>query len=527
MRTRRLVGSCAASSSSTPEPTHTSCPTNSESTVTVMSDLITPRGSYINGGWRRSSGSASLELINPATEESLGRVTDATSADVDDAVAAASAAFAAWSATSAEERIAVMNRVAVAVSERAEELSRLQSLQMGAPLVSARAAVQASSNLLRAYMDAANVLSWEYIRRDAWGQSLMRREPVGVVAAISPWNFPLATALNKMVPALLAGCSIVMKPAPEAPLEVGIFGEICSEAGLPDGVLNVLMGGREAGEALVGHRGVHKITFTGSTAAGRRVAQVAAERFARVSLELGGKSAAIVLDDVDLAAAVPIIAGANFGNSGQACYSLSRVLVPSARHDEFVDAVAEVAARHVLGDPLDEATTIGPLVADRQRARVLHYLETAERQGATVAVGGGRPAYLERGYFIEPTVLVGVDNTMTVAREEIFGPVMSVIPYDSVEEAVAIANHSDFGLHGGVFTTDPERGLAVAKQVVTGSIAINRHGTNPSAPFGGVKMSGMGREHGAEGIGSFLETKTYVLPPEMYDSMKASGTREG
>jgi aldehyde dehydrogenase (NAD+) len=491
-----------------------------------MSDLFTPRGSFISGDWRPSTGSAHLELINPATEETLGQITDATSDDVAAAVASASAALPAWGSTTIEQRIEVMEKVATLLAERSEELARLQSLQMGAPITSARGALGASRNLLRAYIDASARLPFEYLRQDAWGQSLMRREPVGVVAAITPWNFPLATAINKMAPALLAGCSVVLKPAPEAPVELGIFAEICVEAGLPDGVLNILMGGREAGEALVSHPDVNKVTFTGSTLAGKKVAQIAAERFARMSLELGGKSAAIVLDDVDMDAAVPVIAGANFGNAGQACISLSRVLVSERRYDEFVDAAAAVASAHVLGDPLDESTTLGPLVAARQQTRVLHYLDTAERQGAKAVVGGGKPDHLDRGYFIQPTVLAGVNNSMTVAREEIFGPVMCVIPYSSVEEAISIANDSDFGLHGGVFTTDPERGLNVAKQVVTGSITINRHGANPSAPFGGVKMSGVGREHSIEGIDAFCETKTYVIPPEFYDSLKATGIPE-
>jgi aldehyde dehydrogenase (NAD+) len=491
-----------------------------------MTDVFEPRGSFIDGGWLPSTGAAVLPLINPASEAVRGYVTDATAQDVDAAVASAAAALAGWSLVPLEQRIEILERVADALNARAEELALLQTAQMGAPLRTSRAAVGAGASLLRSYLDSARELAFEYLRRDSVGQSLMRREPVGVVAAISPWNFPLATAMNKIAPALLAGCSVIAKPAPEAPLELGVLAEICIEAGLPDGVLNILMGGREAGETLVRDPRVAKVSFTGSTLAGQRVAQICAERFARTSLELGGKSAAIVMDDANFDEAAPIIAAANFANSGQACIALSRVLVSERRYDEFVDAVVPLAEKQVVGDPLDETTTVGPLVAERQRDRVLRYLDTALDEGAKVATGGRAPAYLERGFYIEPTVLTEVDRSMTVAQEEIFGPVMSVIRYSDLDDAVRIANATQYGLHGGVFTTKPEAGLELAKRVVTGTIGINRFSTNPSAPFGGVRMSGIGREHGVEGIAAFCETKTYVVPADVYDSMKERGIEE-
>lgn len=339
------------------------------------------------------------------------------------------------------------------------------------------------------------------------------REPVGVVAAISPWNGPLFLSLVKVVPALLTGCSVVAKPAVETPLTGFVLGELLQRAGIPDGVVSILPADRDAGQHLVAHPGIDKVTFTGSTAAGRRIAATCGEHLKRVSLELGGKSAALALDDVEVDVLVPALLAGSFYNSGQACNALTRLVVHRSRHDEVVDALIDGVKGLVVGDPADPKTQIGPMASATQRARVESYIEAGRAEGATVACGGGRPADLPRGWYVEPTVFTGVDNSMRVAQEEIFGPVLSVIPFDGGDEAaVAIANDSDYGLHGAVFTADPERALAVARRVESGTFTINGYLTNTAAPFGGLKASGLGREFGPEGLGEFLEYRTINDP---------------
>jgi len=339
------------------------------------------------------------------------------------------------------------------------------------------------------------------------------KEPVGVVGAIAPWNVPLFIAAAKLAPSLVAGCTVVYKPAPETPFDAFRLAEIFTEAGLPKGVLSVIPAGREVSEHLVKHPGVDKISFTGSGVGGKRIGGLCGERLKRCTLELGGKSAAIILDDADLSTAIPTLLPNAIMNNGQACISQTRILAPRARYDEVVDALVASVAGLPVGDPLDPETAVGPVVAERQRARIEGYFDSGREEGATVALGGGRPAGLDKGWFVEPTVFSNVDNKMKIAQEEIFGPVLVVIPYDGDEQAVEIANDSNYGLSGSVWTADNDRGLGIARQVRTGTYMLN--GGTPidfATPFGGYKESGVGREFGPEGLESFLEKKSISLP---------------
>jgi betaine-aldehyde dehydrogenase len=340
---------------------------------------------------------------------------------------------------------------------------------------------------------------------------LVRHEPVGVVAAIVPWNVPLFTAALKLGPALAAGCTVVLKPAPETPLDAYLLAEVIEASGLPEGVVNIVAAGREAGEHLVCHPGVDKVGFTGSTAAGRRIASLCGERLKRFTLELGGKSAAVILDDADIAATMAGLVPAAFMNNGQACVAQTRILAPAERYDEVAEALVEAVRAMTVGDPLDPTTVIGPLVAARQRDRVEGYIAAGIEEGAKPAIGGnGRPA--RPGWFVEPTVFIGANNQMRIAREEIFGPVVAVIPYEDTEDAIRIADDSDYGLSGSVWTADVSRGLEVARRVRTGTFGVNGSGMDFGAPFGGFKSSGIGRELGPEGLTHYLEDKTITLP---------------
>lgn len=339
----------------------------------------------------------------------------------------------------------------------------------------------------------------------------MRREPIGVVAAIIPWNFPQSLTMFKVAPALAAGCTVVVKPAPETVLDAYQLADAAQEAGLPPGVLNIVTGGREIGSYLVAHPGVNKVAFTGSTAAGRAIGETCGRLLRPVTLELGGKSAAIVLDDADLVEVARGLSWASLLNNGQTCYLSSRILAPRSRYRETVDAVANLASSLTVGDPADPATRVGPLVSERQRRSVETYIETGKREGATVAAGGGRPSHLDRGWFVEPTVFADLDNSATVARQEIFGPVLTVLPYDDLDDAVAIANDSDYGLGGTIWTADPDKGLELARRIETGSIGVNFFDLDIldiGAPFGGVKASGLGRELGPEGLNAYVGLKS-------------------
>jgi acyl-CoA reductase-like NAD-dependent aldehyde dehydrogenase len=496
--------------------------------VHALRDLYAPPGFYVDGGWKPAGGGP-LQVVSPATEDLLFSYVGASEADVDRAVRSARRAFdeGPWPRFALDERIAILEHALELVRPRRNEFALMTTLQMGAPITAARMLIDSGLAGFGLYLGAARGIGLEKVRRDTDAQALVRKEPVGVVAAIMAWNGTFGAAITKLVPPLLAGCTVVAKPAPETPCEASLLVALFSEAGVPPGAVNLVTGGRDTGAALVTHPEVDKIAFTGSTATGRWIADTCAPRFTRMSLELGGKSAAIVLPDVDVAQAVPQIAMGNFWNAGQACIAPTRVLVPRELQDELVAGFCDEAAKLIVGDPLDEATQMGPLVTRRQRDRVERYIELGRQEGATVAFGGGRPEGLRCGWFVEPTVFTGVDNSMTIAREEIFGPVMSVITYGTEAEAVEIANDSEYGLHGCVFTRDTHHGLDVAKRIQSGSVSINSFGLSPSAPYGGVKASGVGREKGVEGIESYFELKSYILPPELADDLEASGVPQG
>jgi aldehyde dehydrogenase (NAD+) len=342
----------------------------------------------------------------------------------------------------------------------------------------------------------------------------VRQEPVGVAGAIVPWNVPLFVTMLKFAPAMVAGSTMVLKPAPETPLDAFVLAEIAHDAGLPPGVLNVVPAGREVGEHLVTHPDVDKIGFTGSTTAGRHIASLCGQNLKRVTLELGGKSAAILLDDADIEQVIPNLLPSAIMNNGEACVAQTRIVTPRDRYDETVDALVEAMSAQVVGDPFDATTTVGPLVAERQRERVESYIAAGQDEGAKLALGGGRPSHLPKGWYVEPTVFVNVDNSMKIAQEEIFGPVLAVIPYSGEDEAIAIANDSDYGLSGTVWTADTERGIDVARQVRTGSITVNGFALAFQSPFGGFKSSGVGRELGPEGLQAYLESKQLNLPAD-------------
>ena len=470
---------------------------------------------YIGGGLVETSGTGTIDVINPFTEQVAGRVPEATNADVDKAVAAARHAFdhTDWAHRPATERAEILTRASALIQGRMDELTQLISTEMGSPSSWGMfGQVLAPSMILDAYAAMAPDVVFEEPRAGMFGPVLVRKEAMGVVAAVIPWNVPLFEAVMKVAPAVIAGCTVVLKPAPETPLDSYVFAEIMEEAGLPKGVLSILPAGREVGEYLVTHPLVDKVTFTGSTAAGMKIGAACGALLRPVTLELGGKSAAILLDDVDIAAVVPQLLDCGVMNNGQACVAQTRILASRSRYDEVVDALTEAMAALVVGDPLDPATQIGPLVAQRQRERVLGLIEQGKTEGARVTTGGGRPDQAS-GWFVQPTVFADVDNKMTIAQEEIFGPVLSVIPFADEADAIAIANDSVYGLSGSVWTADGGHGADLARQVRTGTISVNHFGMAFGAPFGGYKQSGLGRELGPEGIDAFLEKKALSLDP--------------
>jgi acyl-CoA reductase-like NAD-dependent aldehyde dehydrogenase len=481
--------------------------------------LMYRRELFIGGTWAAPVSTERFGVVSPSTEEVVGEVPLATTEDIDRAVGAARYAFddGPWPRMTPAERADVLARAADLLRKREADIAGVTVDEMGCAISQApRAQTGMVAALFDYYADLARTYEFErpVVTGDRAG--IVTHEPVGVVAAIVPWNAPVTLASWKTAPALAAGCTVVVKPPSEAPLSNFILAEALEEAGVPDGVVNVVPGGRDVGEHLVTHTGTDKVAFTGSTAAGKRIMSLCGDQVKRVSLELGGKSASVVLDDTDIATVVPGIVTGAMHLSGQVCGAHTRVLVARSQYAEAVDAATAAVATVVVGDPHDPATLVGPLVAERQRERVLGYVTSAVDDGARVVAGGGRPAELPKGWYVEPTILADVDNTMRVAREEIFGPVLCFIPYGDDDEAVRIANDSPYGLAGGVWSADDARALRVARQLRTGSIAVNgSYPPFPHVPFGGFKESGLGRELGPEGLQSFLEPRSIGLPPSL------------
>ena len=470
---------------------------------------------FIGGGWVAPSSAARIDVTSSSTEEHIGSVPEAQEADVDAAVAAARAAFdepGGWADWEPARRGEALESLAKALESRAEEMARRVSMQNGMPIAVSGLLEGAFPVMVIRYIGGLLAgATFEEERPGVLGGTIIvRREPIGVAAGIVPWNYPQTLAAFKYAPALAAGCTIVLKPSPETVLDAFLFAEAVAESGIPAGVVNIVPGGREIGAYLVEHRDVDKVAFTGSTAAGRRIAETCGRLLRPVTLELGGKSAAIVLDDadLDLAKIGNDLFAATLANNGQTCYLGTRVLAPRSRYDEVVDTMAAFASSLAVGSALDPATQIGPMASHTHRDRVEGYIAKGNSDGARLVVGGGRPQDLDRGWFVAPTVFADVDNSSTIAQEEIFGPVLSVISYTDVDDAIRIANDSDYGLGGSVWTADPDRGKDVARRVRTGTIGVNRYLPDPGAPFGGVKASGIGRELGPDAIAAYQQVKS-------------------
>jgi aldehyde dehydrogenase (NAD+) len=464
---------------------------------------------YIGGEFVTPLDGRTVDVIDPTSEEAIGRAALGGRSDLDRAVRAARTALehGPWATSTPAQRAEIMIRAGELIARRAEQFAQTITLEVGSPQAIAAWQPIAAKLYLDYYAAHAATYPWEDEREGIRSSLLVRRQPVGVVGAIVPWNFPLALSFPKLAPALLAGCSVVLKPPEETPLFGFALAEVFEEAGLPPGVLNVVPADRAVSEELVRHPLVDKISFTGSTRAGRRIASLCGEQIKRVSLELGGKSAAILLPDADLDAVVPALAPNTMRNNGQTCTNATRVLAPRERYEEVVEALAAAIGAFRVGDPADPDVDVGPLVSDVQRERVEGYVAIGRTEGAQLVLGGGRPDR-ERGYFVEPTLFAGVDNAMTIAQEEIFGPVVCAIPYEDEDDAVAIANDSRFGLSGSVWGPDPEHAKDVARRIRSGNVAVNQHTLDLAGPFGGFKESGLGRENGVEGIAPYVELQT-------------------
>ena len=472
---------------------------------------------FIGGEWVEPAGTTTIDVISPHSEEIVGRVPEGTEADVDRAVTAARDAFdtGEWPRLSPEARIAAVQKFSEAYAARIPELAEVITEEMGSPITFSNLAQSpAPWMMLNTFLEVAREYPWEERRQGVLGSDvIVRHEAAGVVGAIVPWNVPQFVTMSKLAPALITGCTIVIKPSPETPLDAFKMAEILEESGIPKGVVSVIPAGREVGEHLVKHPGIDKIAFTGSTAAGRRIAAICGEQLKRCTLELGGKSAAILLDDADLAATVEGLKFASLMNNGQACVAQTRILASRDRYDEVVDAVGAMVGGLAVGDPHDAATEVGPLVAERQQERVEKYVALGQEEGAKVVVGGnGMPSGLDKGWYVKPTLFSNVDNSMRIAQEEIFGPVLAIIPYDDADDAVRIANDSDYGLAGSVWTADIDAGLDIARRVRAGTYGVNQYTMDFVAPFGGFKGSGLGREFGREGIDAYVELKSIVPP---------------
>lgn len=481
-----------------------------------MTTLTDRTALFIDGLWRAPDTSEIIRVVSPFTEQQIGSFPASVSTDVDAAVSAARKALRRndWSDLSPVERARVIRRFADELEKRSEDRAAAVTHQNGMPIELARFAEGAAPvQLLRYYAGLAESMPTEERRasQPMPGTTIVRREPIGVVAAIAPWNFPAVLSMFKIAPALAAGCAVVLKPSPETTLDSYILAEAAIAAELPEGVINIVTGGPEIGQYLVSHPGIDKVAFTGSTAAGRHIGTVCGGMLRPVTLELGGKSAALVLDDADVEETVTGLATASLLNSGQTCYMSTRILVPRSRSRTYVDAITAMAEGLQVGDPMEPSTFVGPLVSARQQDRVLSLIDQGRSEGGTVTTGGGRPADLDTGFFVQPTVFADVDNGSTIARQEVFGPVLSVISYDDVDEAVALANNSEYGLGGTVWTSDEERGIAIARRVETGSFGVNTFNLDWGSPFGGVKASGLGRELGPEGLAAYQQLKSIFL----------------
>ncbi|OBJ84434.1 aldehyde dehydrogenase [Mycobacterium gordonae] len=474
---------------------------------------------FIGGRWHKPSSAERLSVISPHTEEPIAHVPAGTPDDVDAAVTAARRAFdeGPWPRLRPQERMDKVGELAAIYGRHIEEMADLITAQMGSPRSFSRLGQAAgAASMIHLALAAARDFPWVERRQGVLGEAHLRRAPVGVVGAIVPWNVPQCLIMPKLIPALIAGCSVIIKPAPETPLDALWLAEMIEQLELPDGVVSVVTGGPDVGEALVRHPGVDKVAFTGSSATGRRIAVLCGEQLKRVSLELGGKSAAIVLDDADIGKTVAGLKTAGLMNNGQACVAQTRILVSRDRHDELVDALADMMSSLTVGDPTDEKTDIGPLVAQRQQRRVQDYIRSGQQQGARLVTGGAN-APAPRGWYVRPTLFTDATNDMRIAREEIFGPVLTVLTYTDEDEAVRIANDSDYGLAGSVWTADTAHGLDIAARVRTGTYGINMYMLDISTPFGGFKHSGIGREFGPEGLDEYVELQSVAcngkLPP--------------
>jgi betaine-aldehyde dehydrogenase len=466
---------------------------------------------FIGGQWVAPSGAETIEVHNAGTGEVMGRVPAGGAKDIDAAVAAARGALDAWSALAPAQRAEYLEKVSAALKARADELARTIAQEVGMPLKLA--------GRIQAGLPIANFANFSKILKEFQfegrvGNSLVVREPVGVVGAITPWNYPLHQIALKVAPALAAGCTVVLKPSEVAPFNAFILAEAVESAGLPRGVFNLVTGyGAAAGEALVKHAGVDMISFTGSTRAGKRISELAAQTVKRLALELGGKSASVILDDADLATAVKSTVNGCYLNSGQTCTALTRMLVPESRYEEAARLAAEVAKSFTVGDPLADTTKLGPLTSKAQLERVRGYIQKGIQEGAELVAGGAEPpeGVPPGGYYVRPTVFGRVKNSMTIAQEEIFGPVLSIISYKDEEEAIRIANDTMYGLAGAVWSKDDARAQRVARRIRAGQIDVNGGAFNMNAPFGGFKQSGHGREAGVYGLEEFLEYKSLQL----------------
>ena len=465
---------------------------------------------FIGGEWVDSTASETIEVINSTTEEVMGSIPAGTAEDADRAVRAAREAFDAWAQTSREERAGYLAAIAAGLGERSEEIAATIAQELGMPLVLSQM-IQAGLPIgqFAAMPKLIEEVDWE----EEIGNSRVLREPVGVLGAITPWNYPLNQIAAKVAPALAAGCTVVLKPSEVVPLNAFILAEVIEAAGLPAGVFNLLTGtGPVVGEAIAAHPGIDMVSFTGSTRAGRRVSELASATVKPVAMELGGKSPNLILDDADLERAVPDGVGKCYLNSGQTCSALTRMLVPRTKLREAEELAVKAAEAFTPGDPFEDSTRLGPLVSETQRERVRGYIRKGEEEGAKLITGGAEPPEgLERGYFVRPTVFSDVTPEMTIAQEEIFGPVLAIQPYEDTDDAVRIANDTVYGLAGGVWSADPERAIAVARRIRTGQIEINGGAYNPLAPFGGYKQSGHGRENGRFAIEELLQVKSLQL----------------